>query len=264
MTNNQIKKSIEGNYFSTNAFVGINNLEEVAEKVLGKGWEAEDDCAQIQAIIEHLNIGKYNVKCDDEDIVVEEVIINHHNSYGVFCMANIIGVNTRELDIIWDKAIEVYNLFAESKFNVDTMSELECMQLFYKEYQKHQMFLNRITNFMSKDDNVRDIVIDAIKNLMTIDLDGETMQHIIEMLGMEDQMLSQLGYKLASENESLKYRLGLILEDQVFIRDFINNNASDIFNKPTTQCDTAITHLNNIEIACDLNSNESLAWNLKS
>jgi hypothetical protein len=263
MTNNQIKKSIEGNYFSTNAFVGINNLEEVAENVLGKGWEAEDDCAQIQAIIEHLNIGRYNVKCEDEDIVVEEVIINHHNSYGVFCMANIIGVNTRELDIIWDKEIEVYNLFAESKFNVDTMSELDCMELFYKDYKDRQEFLNSGTYIMD-DKRVRDIVHNAINELKTIDIDGETMEFIIKNLNMEDQMLSQLGYLLRVENESLKYRLGLILEDQVFIRDFININAFDIFNKPTIQCDTAITHLNNIEIACDLNSNESLAWSTKS
>jgi len=71
---NQIKKSIEGNYFSTYAFVNGNNLEDVAEIVLGKGWSAEDDCSQIQAIIDHLNIGKYNVNCYVDDIIVEEEI----------------------------------------------------------------------------------------------------------------------------------------------------------------------------------------------
>jgi hypothetical protein len=29
---------------------------------------------------------------------------------------------------------------------------------------------------------------------------------------------------------------------------------------PTAQCDEAITHLNNIEIACDLDDKESLSW----
>jgi len=178
-------------------------------------------------------------------------------------MAHIIGINDRELDIMWDEAVKVYNLFLESKFNVDTMHELECMQLFYKDYQARQKFLKSGTYIMD-DKRVRDIVHNAIDELKTIDIDGETMEFIIKNLNMEDQMLSQLGYILRVENESLKYRLGLILEDQVFIRDFININAFDIFNKPTIQCDTAITHLNNIEIACDLNSNESLAWDLKS
>jgi len=44
-------KSIEGNYYSTYAFVSQNNLEAIANKVLGKGWEAEDDVNQIQEII---------------------------------------------------------------------------------------------------------------------------------------------------------------------------------------------------------------------
>jgi hypothetical protein len=172
--------------------------------------------------------------------------INHHNSYGVFCMANIIGVNTRELDIIWNKAVEVYNLFAESKFNVDTMSELDCMELFYKEYQAKQEFLNSGTYIMD-DKRVRDIVHNAINELKTIDIDGETMEFIIKNVNMEDQMLSQLGYLLRVENESLKHRLQVIAEDTNALRVFIGN-------------DSAITLLNNIEIACDLSSDESLNW----
>ena len=185
---------------------------------------------------------------------------NQDYYYRVFCMAHIIGIDDNDLDAIWENGTIVYELFLQSKFNIDTMHELECMQLFYKDYQKHQMFLNRITNFMSQDDKTRDIVIDAIKNLMSIDLDGETMQHIIEMLGMEDQMLSQLGHDLIIENHSLKHRLKVISQDEYTLRDFINENALDIFNKPTVTCDSAITHLNNIEIACDLNDNESLNW----
>lgn len=172
--------------------------------------------------------------------------INHHNSYGVFCMANIIGVNTRELDIIWDKAIEVYNLFAESKFNVDTMSELDCMELFYQEYQARQKFLKRGT-YMMLDKQVRESIVSIIDNLNTMNVDGETMEFIIKNVGMEDQMLSQLSYPLRVENESLKHRLQVIAEDTNALRVFIGN-------------DSAITLLNNIEIACDLNDNESLNW----
>ena len=36
------------------------------------------------------------------------------------------------------------------------------------------------------------VVNEAIENLKRIDVDGETMQYIIEKLGMDDQMLRQL------------------------------------------------------------------------
>lgn len=67
---------VEGNYFSTYAFVQQNNLEDTATKVLGKGWEAEDDCNQIQLIIDSLGIGNYSVGCIDgnyEDIIVTKI-----------------------------------------------------------------------------------------------------------------------------------------------------------------------------------------------
>lgn len=38
----------------------------------------------------------------------------------------------------------------------------------------------------------RDVVKEVIKKLRTIDVDGETMQYIIEKVGMTDQMLRQL------------------------------------------------------------------------
>ena len=44
----KVQKNVEGNYYSTYAFVSQNNLEKIANEVLGKGWEAEDDVNQIQ------------------------------------------------------------------------------------------------------------------------------------------------------------------------------------------------------------------------
>jgi len=70
---------VEGNYHSTYAFVQQNNLENTATKVLGKGWEAEDDCNQIQVIIDSLGIGNYSVGCnsnidsDGDDIEVRKI-----------------------------------------------------------------------------------------------------------------------------------------------------------------------------------------------
>lgn len=53
----------------------------------------------------------------------------------------------------------------------------------------------------------RDVVMDIIKKLRAIDVDGETLQYIIEKVGMEDQMLKQL-INVANE-EDLNYYLNL-------------------------------------------------------
>ncbi len=190
--------------------------------------------------------------------------INHHNSYGVFCMANIISVNNRELDLIWEEAIKTYNLFESSAFNVDTMSELDCMESFYRSYQKRADMYKNSTYLMNNNTTVKSEVISAIERLSKIEIDGETMEFILQHLGMEEQMLSQLGGKLQAENENLKHRLAIISEEENSLRRFIKDNATELFNVPTSLNDGAITYLNNIEIACDLASDESSNWKLQS
>lgn len=46
-----------GNYYSTNDFVGTHNLQELANRLFGMGWEAEDDVSQIQQLIESMGGG---------------------------------------------------------------------------------------------------------------------------------------------------------------------------------------------------------------
>ena len=57
------------------------------------------------------------------------------------------------------------------------------------------------------------VVQDTIENLRRIDLDGETMQYIIEKLGMNDQMLRQL---VLSNPQSDTYDL---LQEHISIND---------------------------------------------
>jgi len=72
-----IKKDFSGQYNSTNKFVFLNELEKEATELFGEDWEAEDDVAQIESLIEHVSgQGKlYKVCCDErrdeDDIVVE-------------------------------------------------------------------------------------------------------------------------------------------------------------------------------------------------
>jgi hypothetical protein len=72
------EKNVEGNYYSTYDFVQKTKLSRVATKVLGKGWEAEDDVNQIQEIVNSLGDGKYSVVCSypsafDNDIIVTKI-----------------------------------------------------------------------------------------------------------------------------------------------------------------------------------------------
>ena len=53
----------------------------------------------------------------------------------------------------------------------------------------------------------RDVVMDIIKKLRAIDVDGETMQYILEKVGMEDQMLKQL--ISTADKYNLNYYLNL-------------------------------------------------------
>lgn len=91
--------------------------------------------------------------------------------------------------------------------------------------------------------------IEILKNA-----DGEDLQNILEKIGMDEQILKQLSL-------TRMYRLTMIMDDVKAIKQFINeNNLDETFQKPTKHSDECYTHFNNIEIACDINSNECLNW----
>jgi hypothetical protein len=67
--------------------------------------------------------------------------------------------------------------------------------------------------------------------------------------------------KQLNYTEQLEHRLQMIMDDLKAIREFINENELDqVFQKPTKHSDECYTHFNNIEISCDITSDESLSW----
>ena len=61
--------------------------------------------------------------------------------------------------------------------------------------------------------------------------------------------------------EQFEHRIAMIQDDLIQIREFIYaHDLDEIFQKKTHVSDEAWTLLNNIEIACDLNSDECLTW----
>lgn len=71
----------------------------------------------------------YTVKDTIKWVVGAELEENKHkSSYGVFCMAmGIVARRDRELDIVWDEAIELYEEFLQSPYPLQDYSELDCI-----------------------------------------------------------------------------------------------------------------------------------------
>lgn len=56
-TNGGGMSDYSGNYYSTNDFVGSHNLQELADRIFGTGWQAEDDVNQIERLIDSMGGG---------------------------------------------------------------------------------------------------------------------------------------------------------------------------------------------------------------
>jgi hypothetical protein len=64
-----------------------------------------------------------------------------------------------------------------------------------------------------------------------------------------------------TEIEQLKHRLAMVKDDLDIIRRFIYSEQLDkAFERQSETSDECWTNLNNIEIACDLSTDESLSW----
>ena len=61
-----------------------------------------------------------------------------------------------------------------------------------------------------------------------------------------------------NELEQLKHRLAMVKDDLDIIRKFIQLDKA--FERQSETADKCMTNLNNIEIACDLSTDESLSW----
>jgi len=69
--------------------------------------------------------------------------------------------------------------------------------------------------------------------------------------------------KQLNYTQQLEHRLAMIQDDLAVILKFIDDNGlRDSFSEESSTSDMAYCNLSNIEIACDLTSNESLSWEL--
>lgn len=110
--------------------------------------------------------------------------------------------------------------------------------------------------------------------------DGEDIEQIINQSGFDKYLTRALTIKSSTEDlnyyikerdsltkekmgstQQLKHRLEIISEEATILRKFIeDNNLSEEFALATSKSHEAIHHLNNIDIACDLDDDTPLKW----
>jgi hypothetical protein len=75
------------------------------------------------------------------------------------------------------------------------------------------------------------------------------------------QQLMELAHHAVNRVRELEHRLAMVKEDSAELQRFITDNGmGERFERPTDMCDEAWSHFANIDIACNLNSNEALDW----
>ena len=94
----------------------------------------------------------------------------------------------REFELDFADIIEVYDIH-------ETTVTTECGRTLIITWEGNKYFKSYRVIYetpLMESSFKRDVVKEIIKKLQTIDVDGETMQYILEKVGMEDQMLKQL------------------------------------------------------------------------
>ena len=73
--------------------------------------------------------------------------------------------------------------------------------------------------------------------------------------------MTDLAHHAMNRVKELEHRLAMVREDSAELQKFITaNGLAEAFEQSTDMADEAWSHFANIDIACDLNSNESLSW----
>ena len=165
---------------------------------------------------------------------------------------------------------EIFSVFKDNEliYDRDYGSLTKSIEEYIEDYRKWES----APTIAMRNADVYDAVNDALKCLESFrsNIDGETINYIVKQMGYESNLKDwQNEVKLTDDInsltdyiEKLEHRLKMVNDDCNALRNFISKNALEIFNKPS--CDEAMSHLSNINIACDLNSNESLSWKLYS
>ena len=93
MAKGGLTKDFSGNYYSTNDFVGSNGLKDLANKIFGKGWQAEDDVDQIAELANHAGLKYVIIYAQNRSEwnkyrQIDTVHPTNDSNYDIFVIAN--------------------------------------------------------------------------------------------------------------------------------------------------------------------------------
>lgn len=78
---------------------------------------------------------------------------------------------------------------------------------------------------------------------------------------MTTEQITDMAYVALARVKELEHRLAMVKEDSAELQRFITDNGLDeAFQNSTEMSDEAWSHFANIDIACNLKSNEALDW----
>lgn len=158
-----------------------------------------------------------------------------------------------DLNLTSNDELIIVDFYDEITTNNNVMSPTKYAKVVDKDLNVHSVGLHEIiTSKVGK-------VIGILKD---IEVSGEDMQHIIECVGMSEQMLKQLCNSVGLSDlstvyvgkDSFRRRFDLIMDEVNHLLSTIKKTHQDEWKSKIE------SHMSNIEIACDLNDDESLDW----
>tara|TARA_R100001594_G_scaffold106540_1_gene141019 strand:- start:1680 stop:2069 length:390 start_codon:yes stop_codon:yes gene_type:complete len=99
---------------------------------------------------------------------------------------------------------------------------------------------------------------DIIEMIKERDIDGATMQYILERTGLDYQMYKQLNVEYNDDSNEMIHRLEMIEDDVNTLLKHLRDG--NMLSDKTKYADDGYTHINNIHIALDIQDDECLTW----
>jgi len=146
-------------------------------------------------------------------------------------------------------AMRLYNEFKASEYNHTSKAEYDCMCDYLSANQHKKVKLG-------------DEIVESLKQFDGIN--AEVWNYVSEKLGYAlqdkyDVLHEQLDAEYTKE---LEHRLDMVRDDLNQLRKFICDKGIVKYFQDSDDAEEGYVYLNNIDVACDLKSDESISWKL--
>jgi len=205
----------------------VNDRREYDEEDLMSAYSdlSSEEAGKLVSMLQNINEAKSSVSKEDKIQVIKEWIwftcdegqakddINKYNKMVDMYFASKDDVTKEDFKNIWNKVSEVWGVgdtgadsegFPETWKDIQTGTLVNPGQTYEGKEKEEEAFggINENSYLMAKNPNVKAKVEMIISTLKNIDIDGETMEYILDEVGMSDQMANQLVHNKAEYQSS--------------------------------------------------------------